>query len=199
MEGEGLSRLVRDQRTNAIISWALVGLVAVASLGSLATGDLLWAGFTAVIACIAITSAVSFRNVMLMPPWEVLLLACLPTIGRLLATTAITGRLALYFSVAALALLVAVDLDIYTAVEMNDSFAVLFVVVTTMATAGLWAVVRWLSDLWLGTGFITTERALMIEFVASATAGLGAGLLFVFYFRRLVKPDVQTPGEVEAS
>src|SRR6056297_3182950 len=109
MDTAGLGRIVRDQRNNAILSWLLVGLVGAASVGSLAT-DLLWALFTAAVVLIAVFPALSLRNVWTMPPWEVVLLATLPTIGRLFATTLVTGQIATYLSVAALALLVAVDL-----------------------------------------------------------------------------------------
>ena len=196
MDSGGLSRIVRDHRTNAVLSWVLIGLVAIASVGSLVTGNLLWTLFTTAVVAIAILPAVSLRSVWTMPPWEVVLLATLPTIGRLFATTLVTGRVATYVSVAALALLVAVDLNAYTPVEMSDAFAVLFVVVATMATAGIWAVTRWSADVILGTGFLTTERALMLEFVASAVAGLVASIVFVFYFRRIADPESRVPEEV---
>jgi len=195
MDTAGLGRIVRDHRNNAILSWLLVGLVGVASVGSLAT-DLLWSVFTAAVVLIAVFPALSLRNVWTMPPWEVVLLATLPTIGRLFATTLVTGQIATYLSVAALALLVAVDLNAFTPVEMSDGFAVLFVVIATMATAGIWAVVRWSADLVLRTGFLTSERALMLEFVASTIAGVLAGVVFVFYFRRMAQPERRVPDEV---
>jgi len=70
---------------------------------------------------------------------------------------------------------------------MTRTFAVAFVVVTTMATAGVWAVVRWLADIYLGTGFDLDERALMLEFVASTVVGGGGGGVFEYYFRRFAR------------
>jgi hypothetical protein len=69
---------------------------------------------------------------------------------------------------------------------------VAFVAIATMAVAGMWAVLRWTVDLWLGTGFLldpalepeAIERGLMLEFVASTVAGLLAGVVFEFYIRR---------------
>jgi hypothetical protein len=197
MDRDGLATLLRDRRTNAIAGWILVALVLVAGVGSFLRGNLLWTVFTAAVIAIAVLPAVSLRNPQVMPPWEVMLMASLPIVGRLFTTTLVTGRIATYLSVAALALLVAVDLDTFTPVEMNDAFAVLFVVVTTLATAGVWAVVRWLADLFLGTGFIQTEHALMLEFVASTIAGIVAGLTYVFYIRRRTKPELRLPEEVE--
>lgn len=194
---DGLSRIIRSRRNNAAIGWVLVGLVVVTSIGSFLRGDLLWALFTATVVLIAALPAINLRSVWVMPPWEVILMAALPTLGHLFATTLMGGRLASYLSVAALALLVAVDLDAFTQVEMNDSFAVLFVVVATLATAGVWAVVRWLAAFALGTQFTQSEHALMLEFVASSLAGAIAGLAYVFYFRRRTNPQLRTPEEVE--
>jgi len=197
MEREGLDRIIRSRQTNAVLAWALVALVVVVSLASLLRGEWLWSLFAATLVALAVHPAVVLRTPAAMPPWEVVLLAALPTLARLFATTLIGGRITTYLSVAALALLVAVDLDAFTPVSMNDSFAVLFVVITTMATAGVWAVVRWVSDLYLATGFIESEHVLMLEFVASTVAGVLAGVVFVLYFRHRIDQNVRVPEEVD--
>lgn len=197
MDREGLDRIIRSRRTNALLAWTLVGLVVAVGGASIVQGELLWALFAATLAVLAAHPAVVLRTPYAMPPWEVVFLAALPTLGRLFATTLVGGRIAAYLSVAALALLFAVNLDAFTPVQMNDTFAVLFVVVTTMAAAGVWAVVRWLADLFLGTGFIESEHALMLEFVASTVAGVLAGVVFVLYFRQRTDPELRVPEEVE--
>lgn len=197
MDRAGLDRIIRNRRANALLAWGLVGVVLLVGAASLVTGELLWAVFAVTLVIIAAHPAAALRTPYAMPPWEVVLIAALPTLGRLFSTTLVGGQIAAYLSVAALALLFAVDLDSFTPVEMNDAFAVLFVVVTTMATAGIWAVVRWLADLSLGTGFIASEHALMLEFVASTIAGILAGIVFVFYFRQRTDPHLRVPEEVE--
>jgi hypothetical protein len=189
--------LLRARRTNAVLAWTLVALVLLTTVASLFTGDVRWTVFSLGIALVAVTPALGNRSPWVMPPWEVVLLATLPTLGRLFTTTVLTGRLVTYGSVAALALLIAVNLDAFTPVRMNDSFAVVFVIVTTMATAGVWAVLRWVADVTLATGFIASERALMLEFTASALTGVVAGLVYVLYFRRRTKPDDRVPEGVE--
>lgn len=196
MDSKGLSRLVSDQRTNAAVGWVLAVLVVVAGVGGFLRGDLLWLVFTATVAGIVTLPALVTRNPLLLPPWELVLVATLPAAGRLFTTTIVTGQVATYIAVAALALLAAVDLDVFTTVRMNDSFAALFVVVTTLAAAGVWAVVRWLSDNALGTTFITDEHTLMVEFSASAIAGIVAGLAYVVY-RRRSDPAERLPERVE--
>ncbi len=205
MERPGLERVVRDQRVNAALSWLLVGFVLAVAAGMLLQGELLWAGFSATVAGLAVLPAVARRTPVAMLPWEVLALAVVPLAGRAVASVPVTGRLAQYLSVAALALVVAVELHTFTPVEMSDRFAVLFVVVGTLATAGVWAVVRWLSDVYLGTTLLLTpgvaeaavERRLMFEFVYSTLAGAVAGVVFELYFRRR-RRGARTVPEVEA-
>lgn len=186
--------LLGDQRTNAIIAWLVVGLILAAVAGSVIEGEPLWGIFTAALAVVTLLPPLSSRNVDVMLPWEIVLLAALPVVGRLFATVPVTGNLATYLSVAAIALIVAVELQLFTPVKMTARFAVVFVGVATMATAGVWAVVRWSADRLLGTAFIldpalsehAIEEALMWEFVASTLAGIGAGVLFALYISRKV-------------
>ena len=196
MSGD-VTELLRDRRTNAIIGWFVVVTVLAVVGGSLFDGQLLWAAFAAGLAVLALLPPLVYRNVDAMLPWEILLLATLPVVGRVFATVRVTGNLATYLSVAAIALIIAVELQLFTPVKMTPRFAVLFVGVTTLATAGVWAVVRWASDLLFGTTFIllptlsehAIEEALMWEFVASTIAGIGAGIVFAIYVGRQIGTD----------
>lgn len=196
-----VGHFVSGQRGNAAVSWLLVGALVVAAVTSVYRDNLLWAGFALVVATLAVLPPVLLRDPTVMLPWEVTALTALPVLGRSFATVPVTGQLATYLSVAAIALVVAVELHLFTPVRMTDSFAVAFVVVATLATAGLWAVVRWSADLVLGTQFLhdpalteaVIERRLMWEFVASTAAGVIAGLVFAFYVRRRIEPDVRFP------
>lgn len=196
-----LESIVGTRRRNTVLAWILVGFVLLVVPASVLDGDLLWAGFAAAVAAIALIPPAAHRRPSVMLPWEVLALAALPLIGRTFATVPVTGRFATYLSVAALALIVAVELDAFTPVRMTAGFAVLFVVVATMATAGVWAVARWLVDITLGTGFLldpalsehAIETNLMWEFVYSTAAGLVAGAVFELYFRRRARLRERLP------
>ena len=187
-----LASLLRQSRTNAALGWGLIGIIALTALGNLVLGNLLWAGFAAVVGELAILPPVARRDPLVMIPWEVFVLAALPLLGYTFGVNVAFREVATYLSVAALALIVAVELQLFTNVEMNYQFALLFVVVSTLAFAGLWAVSRWLSDLYLGTTLLidptlsddAIEEQLMWEFVASAVAGLLAGVFFEVYVRR---------------
>lgn len=193
----GLRGIVESQRLNAALAWLLVGFLVVAAGANVSGGSVVWAGFVAAVAVLAVVPAIRYRDPLRMLPWEVLLVASLPVVGRTLVIGqrvggfTLTGRVTTYLAVAAVALVVAVELDVFTSVRMNDAFALLFVVVTTTAAAGIWAVVQWAADLFLGTSLLldgrpesVIEAELMWDFVAATLAGLLAGLLFEYYFRR---------------
>ena len=202
---ERLGSVVEDRRANAVIGWVLVAFVGFVVVASVVTGDLLWAGFAAVVAGLALVPTAVHRDPTLMLPWEVLVLAALPLIGRTFATVPLTSQFATYLAVAALALIIAVELHVFTPVLMTPSFAVLFVVIATMATAGLWAVVRWSLDIALGTTFLldpalseaAIETGLMWEFVYSTAAGVVAGVVFEGYFRRRARLPDRVPERLE--
>jgi hypothetical protein len=192
-----LDALVEDKRVNAGLAWLLIGFLLVVAVGSLLQGDLLWMLLAAAVAALALVPPIAYRNTEAMLPWEVLVLAALPILGRELATLALTTRVATYLSVAAVALIVAVELHVFTPVRMTHWFAVLFVVVATIATAGVWAVVQWLSDVYLGTEFLGTEYQLMWDFVYATVVGVFAGIIFEWYFRRVIPAEERLPVEIQ--
>lgn len=201
MGEQELGELLTDTKTNGILAWLLVGVFALVAVESIVTGDFLWAGFAVLVGVVVLLPAFLLDRKWAMPPWEVVLLGGLPVVGRAVATLQITSTVATYLSIAALALLVAVNLHMFTTVEMNVWFAVVFVVVATLAAAGLWALVRWAADLYLGTELLLVpgpdgvvdreliEENLMWEFVASGIAGLVAGFFFEGYIRRRSSTD----------
>lgn len=194
--------LLTDGRVNAVLAWALSSLFALSAADGVITGDYLWSGFALFVGFMVVLPAVVGRDPRRMPPWEVVLVAGLPVVGRALATFQVTNTVSAYLSLAALGLLVAVNLHLFTAVEMSYGFAVLFVVLTTLAAAGVWAVVRWASDLYLGTELLLDpalerdeiEVRLMWEFVGATFAGLVAGVVFEAYVRRRAQVGARVPG-----
>jgi len=192
MESTGLG-LVEGERRNALLAWAVLAFLLLAATVELATGAIVWAGFVFVVVALGVVPAAAARDWRAMLPWELLGLAALPMAGRVfvagrsIGEVTLTGRVMTFVAVAAVALIVAVLLDQFTQVRMNDAFAVAFVAVTTTAAAGIWAVAQWLSDIYLGTGFLDrphAEEALMWDFTAATLAGVLSGVLFAYYFRR---------------
>lgn len=208
--GSGLRDVVEDERLNAGFGWILVVFLCLVTVEEVVSGDVLWGGFVICVAILAAIPAVVYRTPRVMLPWEVLLLASLPVVGQALLPGqqihgfVLSGRIVAYLSVAAVALIIAVELDVFTSVRMNHTFAIVFVVITTMATAGIWAVVQWVSDLYLGTHFLldnghpetVVATNLMWNFIAAIVGGLAAGLLFEYYFRRRAQSHRRLPGDI---
>jgi len=197
MTQSGLRTVVKDRRANAVIGWAVLVFIAVSGAIELVSGEQVWGALVLALVAVAVVPPVAFRNATAMLPWEVLALASLPAVGRTLIVgetvggVTFTGRVTTYLAVATVALIVAVELNVFTPVRMTHSFAVFFVTIATMAAAGVWAVVRYFSDSLLGTRHMldgrpehAIETALMWDFVAATVAGILAGLLFEYYFRR---------------
>ncbi|MFA9503573.1 hypothetical protein ACERIM_12465 [Natrinema sp. H-ect1] len=195
-----LDGLFDDTQGNAVLAWALtIALVALAINHGFAD-SYRWFAFTAFAVAIVLLPVVAFRDPLVMPPWELLVLVLLPVVdATVLGESALTS-IAVYVAVAAVALVVTVEIDRFTAVRMNHAFAVALVVLTTLAVAGAWNVAQWLADVTFGTEYIlngrsqdAANRALMIDFGYAAVAGLFAGVLFGRYFGSYGDEGVETP------
>ena len=186
-----LARLFRSGRTNAIISWVLVAVLIVVLIESVLDIDLLWILFIVTTGAIVLVPAAAYRDWRVMLPWELLVLALLPILIRAFAGGEL-GTFGYYLAVAGLALIVVVELHMFTDLRLTHWFAVGLVVMTTMASVAAWSIVRWNMDRYLDTSFllepgVTQEQAnavLMLEFAWVTLAGLVAGILFDAYFRR---------------
>lgn len=117
-----------------------------------------------------------------MAPWPLLLMSALAVLS---GSIGFASEIAGYVAVAALALLTAVEIDAFTAVEMSRRFAVAFAVLTTLAVQGLWIIAQYYSDLWLETDFLTTQTELQVDIVLVTFVGLAMGTLFEWYFARV--------------
>lgn len=170
-------RIGSDRAT--ALAWALVLVLLAAAAWNLLVGSVLWAAFGAATAALLLVPAVAERTASATVPWEIALLAVVPFVAR---SAGLFVRPATYLSVAAVALTVAVEFHGFTAVEMNDRFAVVFVATTTMAAAGLWTIAQYASDRYLGTTLLTGPNAVMWDLVAATVAGIAAGILFGLYF-----------------
>lgn len=177
--------VLEEGSLNAVVSWLLLLVLAGIAVESWLDPDPLWAGVTTVLLGLALLPPVAFRDPRRMVPWEILFIGTLPVLGWAWDAVVFTTPPFMYLSVGTLALIVTIELDAFTRVRMTDGFALLMVVITTVAGAGLLAVGQWLSDILLGTAFITTHDALMQGFVTATLTGAFAGLLYLFYFRRL--------------
>ena len=163
------------------VSWLLAGVLALAVAENLADGDLIWTGFLAATLVVLVLPAAVFRDPSAVLPPEVTALAVLPGVTRAVGPVWAT-EYAVYLGVAALALAVVMELSLFTAVEMAPWFADALVVLTTMAAIGVWAVLQFYSDKYLGTELIGGLNAVNWEFVRATVAGVVAAAVFELCF-----------------
>jgi uncharacterized membrane protein YjdF len=132
-----------------------------------------------------------------MPSWYFIFLAILPIIGSSTAWYFFSTSIPFYVSVATISLLMAVEINWFTSVKMTYKFAILLVIVTTLAISGLLHLIEWLLDIYLGTSYLLSglspdaiNDAVMHQFIYATIAGVAAGVLFGWYFRSAENSDL---------
>lgn len=168
-------------RRNAVLGWALTGTVGLVAVASIRAGALLWGGFSAFLVAVAAAPAATRRDWTAMIPWPLLALAAIAVGARA------AGRYpeaAGFLAIATLALLVVVELDAFTPVELGPRFAVGFGVLTSLAIEALWIVAQYYSDVWLGTDYLRTQTELQRDIAIVTGLGFLAGGFFYWYLTR---------------
>ncbi|WP_370574826.1 hypothetical protein, partial [Methanomethylovorans sp.] len=185
-----LGRILKDTSINAFLSWAMVLLVLMLGVLSLMDYRLTWFMLSVFLVCIITAPALLLRKLSIMPSWYFVMLAIMPIVGSTTAYHFFTQSMPVYLSVATIALLLTAEISWFTSVRMNDKFAILLVVITTLAMSSLWHLLQWMLDVNFGTTFLLDGRsqeainaAVMHEFMYATAAGIAAGILFGLYFR----------------
>jgi hypothetical protein len=176
-----LQPLIGPHRLDALGAWVVTGILVGSTGRFAAAGEFDWAVLTAVLVAIAVAVPLAARNLETTVPAEVLGLVAVPVVVR---TFGGFPQVTPFFVVAGVALLLAVGLDAFTSLTMTPRFATVFVVVVTMAVAGVWAVGIYAADALLGTAFLDGQTELMWDLVTATAAGIVAGVVFEVYFER---------------
>ncbi|WP_372480915.1 hypothetical protein ACAH01_16100 (plasmid) [Halomicrobium sp. HM KBTZ05] len=189
--------LVNDDRANAVVGWTLLAaLLAVAGRSAL-VGQLLWSALALVVAGAVAAPAVVTRSTTTIVPWPLVFLA---TVAVTVRSFGYALEVAGYVAVATFALVVVVELDVFSEVDMSRRFAVGFAVLVTLATEALWTVAQFYSDRWFDTAFLQSQTELQWDFVAVTTVALVMGLFFAWYFQRIGYGGSQElPGEAASA
>jgi hypothetical protein len=189
MKTAGLDDLLADGRRNAVASWLLVGVAAAAWASGVIVVGPLWSVFALAIVTLALLPPIIYRSRYVMLPWEVLGMASLPLIGIAIGARQLSGPLFAYLAIAAVGLVIVVELHSFTSIRMSPGFAIVLIVAATMAASATWELLEWYASVLLDRSYETTNDELMIEFVYATLAGIGAGFMFWAYFRRVVVTD----------
>jgi hypothetical protein len=166
-------------------------------IGNFIYGRFMWTILIAFVIGIIIIPAIRMRKLSVMPSWYFIFLAILPIIGSSTAWYFFSTSIPFYISVATISLLVAAEINWFTSVKMTYKFAILLVIVTTLAISGLWHLVEWLLDIYFGTSYLlggispdAINDAVMYQFIYATIAGVAAGALFGWHFRSSNNTDL---------
>lgn len=181
-----------SRRGNAALGWASVAVLVVSGIALAVTGAAVVAALAAPVAVLAVAPSALRRDPQAMAPWGVVALAVLPFPLHSSPLAEVTA----YVGVAGVALLVAIYMTAFSDVEMTAQFAVVLVVLTTVAAGTVWAALRGLSDLYLGSSYLGGLAALERDLLVAVAGGVLAGLAFEGYFRERSHGDLHgTPVE----
>ena len=176
-----LEVLVHGERTNAVLGWASVLVVVLAAVGSLLTGAFLWGGLALLVAGIVSLPAVVTGDPTETVPWPLPFVAVAAVVLRGVGLYPdVTG----YVALGSVALVLVVELDVYTGIELSRRFAVVFAVMTTMALQALWIIAQFYSDRWLDTAFLRSQAELQWDMVYVTAVGVVLGVLVEWYLER---------------
>lgn len=175
---------------NAVLGWLVIVLLAGLAIWQGFNGSYRWLSLTGMAIILMVLPTVTLRDPYAMPPWELLVMVAIPVGDAALLDGTVISPIAVYLAVAAVALIVAVDVHTFTSVRMNRTFTIILVVIATLAIGATWNIAQWVVDMTLGTAYLVGDRtqdaanhAMMIDFLYAATAGSVAGMLFTRYLR----------------
>lgn len=143
-----------------LLAWALTAVIGLVFVESVLDLDFLWSLFSGLLILLIILPPVYYGDVRAVLPFEMLAIAAIPVIVRVFEISVLANEVATYVSFAAMALLIAVELHIFTSVRFSHGFSVAFLLVSTLAVGAVWSVVRFYMDSLLGTSYLTNNRSL---------------------------------------
>lgn len=186
--------LVRGGQSNALIGWFVAGCVALTAVANLHLAPSIWVGYALLLVGVVALPAVVTGDWVTMIHWPIAAIAASAVILRV---TGVVPEVAGYVAIVALALVIVVELDTFTSVELSRRFAVGFAVLTALAIEAVWIVVQFVADWWLGTDYLTTQTALQYDIVAVSTVSLAVGVAFYWYLTTYhpPEPDISQPSQ----
>lgn len=171
----------REVNGRAVTGWTLIAVSALAAVITMVVGSPIWGAFVLTVAIVASLPALARRDWTAMVPWPLLAILA---IGALSKGAGVYEETAGYLVIVALALIVVIELDTFTPVELSRRFAVVFGVMTAMAVEGLWIVVQFISDRYLGTGLLRSQVELQWDIVVVTVVAMTIGVLYRLYESR---------------
>lgn len=180
-----MKRVFERDRTAAAVSWILIVLILIVTARAALAGAIGWTFFGLGLVAVLLVPPIAHGDPETMVPWLLTALAALPFAIGVATAPGPIADVAAYVTAATVAVLVVVELDAFSPVEMNRGFAIVFVIVTTMTAAGIWELLQWGWDLIYGTELVESNDAVMRQLIAATGVGVIAGIAFDRYLGRI--------------
>ena len=185
----------REQVVEAQLSWIGSFVLVLETFYALSRTDVLWVLYgTAALALYALP-IVATKSRSRPVPWELTALMALPMALRLSEGSQLLSEriswwtsldsLFFAFALATIGFLLTVELQMFTDVRMNRPFAVFFVLMFTLSTAGVWQVGIFVGDIIYGTDYQVSNRDAMMVLVWSMVGGIVMGFVYDLYLRAM--------------
>ena len=150
-------------------------------------------GFLAIV--LYVTPMLRFRNPFKVPPWEIVLLILVPAVihvsqgdqplGSYTGVWRDIYAIAISLGLATLGFLMMAELEMYTVLKVNRAFAGLFVVIFTMAVAGVSMVVVFLADKLYDQESLSTNGVVMGFFIYTFVVGIVMAIAYDVYTKAM--------------
>jgi len=198
------ARQSRERMIESVASWVAGIVLFFSTVYCLLEFDVLWVFFGITALSLYMLPIVSLKDPFRALPWEMTILLTAPILIHISAgSQALNDHLswwddfasiAFAFSISTLGFLITIELQMYTPVKMNRPFAVLFVVVFTLAVSGFWQVGEYIGDHVYGTHYQGTNRDVMLSLVWNLVGGIAMGFFYDLYLRIMPKKRRTTLG-----
>jgi len=191
----GGRRLILGRTTKefaeAATSWSLTLILLAVMIHVSLDLQAIWIFFGVLAITLYVTPMLRFRTPFKVPPWEIVLLMLVPAaihvsqgdqpLGSYTGLWRDVYAIAVSLGLATLGFLMVAELEMYTSLDMNRPFAALFVVMFTMAVAGVSMVVVYIADKLYNQESLSTNGVVMGFFIYTFMVGIIMAVAYDLY------------------
>ena len=185
----------RREFAETAASWAMAVALLFVSVKLSLDFQAIWMFFGFLAIVLYVTPMLRFRNPFKVPPWEIVLLILVPAIihvsqgdqplGSYTGVWRDIYAIAISLGLATLGFLMMAELEMYTVLKVNRAFAGLFVVIFTMAVAGVSMVVVFLADKLYDQESLSTNGVVMGFFIYTFVVGIVMAIAYDVYTKAM--------------
>lgn len=185
----------RREFAETAASWTMAVALLIVSVKLSLDFQAIWMFFGFLAIVLYVTPMLRFRNPFKVPPWEIVLLILVPAVihvsqgdqplGSYTGVWRDIYAIAISLGLATLGFLMMAELEMYTVLKVNRAFAGLFVVIFTMAVAGVSMVVVFLADKLYDQESLSTNGVVMGFFIYTFVVGIVMAIAYDVYTKAM--------------